>query len=112
MGPSEIDFIELQDNTAGHELFMPEAWGFCEPGDCDRLVKEDQTYPNGKLPINPSGGFASFGEATTAMGLFQVAQGVWQLRGEAGPRQVEGAKTCLLQTLGLGGNGSAIILKK
>ena len=112
MGPGEIDFIELQDNTVAHELFMPEAWGFCEPGGCDRLVEDDQTYPNGKLPINPSGGFASFGEATTAMGLFQVAQGVWQLRGEAGPRQVEGAKTCLLQTLGLGGNGSAIILKK
>jgi acetyl-CoA acetyltransferase len=75
-------------------------------------VEQDQTYPNGKLPINPSGGFASFGEATTAMGLFQVAQGVWQLRRESGPRQVHGAKTCLLETLGLGGNGSAIILKK
>jgi len=111
IGPKEIDFIELQDNTAGHELFMPEAMGFCNPGDCDRLVEEDQTYPNGKLPINPSGGFASFGEATTAMGLFQVAEAVWQLRGEAGPLQVKGAKTCLLQTLGLGGNGSAIILK-
>ena len=111
IGPKEIDFIELQDNTAGHELFMPEAMGFCNPGDCDRLVEEDQTYPNGKLPINPSGGFASFGEATTAMGLFQVAEAVWQLRGEAGPLQVIGAKTCLLQTLGLGGNGSAIILK-
>lgn len=110
--PKEIDFVELQDNCAGHELFMPEALDICEPGECDRLVEQDQTYPNGKLPINPSGGFASFGEATTAMGLFQVAQGVWQLRGEAGPRQVEGAKTCLLQTLGLGGNGSGIILKR
>lgn len=112
LGPTEMSFIELQDNTVGHELFMPEAWGFCEPGGCDRLVEEDQTYPNGKLPINPSGGFASFGEATTAMGLFQVAQGVWQLREQAGSRQVDGAKTCLLQTLGLGGNGSAIILKR
>jgi len=45
------------------------------------------------------------------MGLFQVAEGTSQLRGQAGPRQVEGAKTCLLQTLGLGGNGTAIILK-
>jgi acetyl-CoA acetyltransferase len=112
MAPKEIDFVELQDNCAAHELFMPEAWDICEPGECDRLVEQDQTYPNGKLPINPSGGFASFGEATTAMGLFQVAQGVWQLRGESGPRQVKGAKTGLLQTLGLGGNGSAIILKR
>ena len=110
--PREIDFIELQDNCAGHELFMPEVWDLCGPGECDRLVEEDETYPNGKLPINPSGGFQSFGEATTAMGLFQVAQAVWQLRGEAGPRQVEGAKICLLQTLGLGGNGTAIILEK
>lgn len=111
IGPKEIDFVELQDNSVGQELIFPEVWGMCEPGECDRLVDRDQTYPNGKLPINPSGGFASFGEATTAMGLFQVAEGVWQLRGEAGPRQVEGAKTCLLQTLGLGGNGTAIILK-
>ena len=111
VGPKEISFIELQDNTAGHELFMPESWGICDPGECDGLVEKDETYPNGRLPINPSGGFACFGEATTAMGLFQVAQSVWQLRGEAGARQVEGAKTCLLQTLGLGGNGTAIILK-
>ena len=111
IGPEEIDFIELQDNCVGHELFMPESWGFCEPGECDRLVEQNQTYPNGRLPINPSGGFQCFGEATTAMGLFQVAQAVYQLRGQAGPRQVEGARTCLLQTLGLGGNGSAVILK-
>lgn len=111
IGPKEINFVELQDNSVGQELIFPEVWGMCEPGECDHLVDRDQTYPNGKLPINPSGGFASFGEATTAMGLFQVAEGVWQLRGEAGPRQVGGAQTCLLQTLGLGGNGTAIILK-
>jgi acetyl-CoA acetyltransferase len=111
IGPKEINFIELQDNSVGQELFFPEAWGMAEPGECDRLVDKDQTYPNGKLPINPSGGFASFGEATTAMGVFQVAEGVWQLRGQTGPRQVPGAKVGLLQTLGLGGNGTAIILK-
>lgn len=111
IGPKEIDFVELQDNSVGQEFSLPEAWGLCGPGECDRLVDQDQTYPNGKLPINPSGGFASFGEATTAMGLFQVAEGVSQLRGMAGPRQVKGAKTCLLQTQGLGGNGTAIILK-
>ena len=111
IGPKDIDFIELQDNTATHELMLPELWGMCAPGECDRLVDQDQTYPSGKLPINPSGGFVSFGEATTVMGLFQVAQAVWQLRGEAGPRQVDGAKVGLLQALGLGGNGAATILK-
>jgi acetyl-CoA acetyltransferase len=108
--PKDLDFIEMQDNTAGHELFMPESWGIVEPGECDRLVDANETYPNGKFPVNPSGGFASFGEATTAMGLFQVAQCVYQLRGQAGANQVVGAKTCLAQTLGLGGNGTAAIL--
>jgi acetyl-CoA acetyltransferase len=62
------------------------------------------------MPINPSGGFLSFGEATTAMGVFQVAELVWQLRGAAGARQVPDAKVALGQTRGLGGNGAAVIL--
>jgi acetyl-CoA acetyltransferase len=62
------------------------------------------------LPINPSGGFLSFGEATTAMGVWQVCETTWQLRGQAGARQVPGARAGLCQVLGLEGNGSAIIL--
>ncbi len=112
IGPEDIDFVELQDNTAGHEIYLPECFGLCEPGESNKLVEQKQTYPNGTLPINPSGGFLSFGEATTAMGLFQVNQAVSQLRGIAGKRQVKNTKTCLLQTHGLGGNGGAIILKK
>ena len=68
--------------------------------------------PEGRLPINPSGGFLSFGEATTAMGVFQVCEIAWQLRQQAGARQVPGAKAGLGQTLGLGGNASAVILKR
>lgn len=111
IGPDDISFIELQDNTCYYELAFPEEWGFCEPGEAQSLVDAGETAPNGKLPINPSGGFVSFGEATTAMGVFQIAELTWQLRGQAGGRQVENAKAALAQTNGLGGNATAAILK-
>jgi len=111
-GPKDIDFLELQDNTVYYELSFPEEWGFCEPGEAESLMESGETTPTGKLPINPSGGFQSFGEATTAQGLFQVCEVAWQLRGEAGGRQVPDAKVGLAQTLGLGGNGTAVVLKR
>ncbi|HET9063792.1 MAG TPA: transporter [Candidatus Binatia bacterium] len=108
----DVDFIELQDNTVYYELSFPEDWGFCGPGEAESLLESGETAPNGKLPINPSGGFLSFGEATTAQGIFQVCELVTQLRGEGGGRQVPDAKVGLGQTLGLGGNGAAVILKR
>ncbi len=108
----DIDFIELQDNSVYYELAFPEEWGFCQPGEGERLLERGETLPSGRLPINPSGGFLSFGEATTAMGIWQVCEVTWQLRGQAGPRQVPGAKVGLAQTLGLGSNGSALVLKR
>ena len=111
IGPEGIDLIELQDNTVYYELSFPEEWGFCKPGEAEHLLESGETLPTGKLPINPSGGFISFGEATTAQGLFQICEVGWQLRGDAGGRQVANAKVGLAQTLGLGGNGSASILK-
>jgi acetyl-CoA acetyltransferase len=108
----DVDLIELQDNTVYYELSFPEEWGFCEPGAAESLMERGETTPTGKLPINPSGGFQSFGEATTAQGLFQVCEVAWQLRGEAGGRQVPDAKVGLAQTLGLGGNGTAVVLKR
>jgi len=104
--------IELQDNTVYYELSFPEDWGFCEPGEAESLLESGATAPGGRLPINPSGGFLSFGEATTAQGIFQVCEIASQLRGEAGGRQVPDAKVGLGQTLGLGGNGAAVILKR
>ena len=110
--PEDLDFVELQDNTVYYELAFPEEWGLCEPGEAERLVERGETLPTGKLPINPSGGFQSFGEATTAQGLFQICELGWQLRGEAGERQVPNAKVGLAQTLGLGGNATAAVLKR
>ncbi len=112
MGPEDIDLIELQENIPYYELALPEEWGFWEPGEGEKMLESGETLPTGKTPINPSGGFLSFGEATTAMGVWQVYEVTLQLRGEAGARQVPGAKTGLAQTLGLGPNGSAIVLKR
>jgi len=112
IGPDGIDLIELQDNTVYYELSFPEEWGFCQPGEAEHLLESGQTLPTGRLPINPSGGFISFGEATTAQGLFQICELGWQLRSDATGRQVADAKVGLAQTLGLGGNGTATILKR
>ena len=111
-GPKDLDLVELQDNTVYYELAFPEDWGMCEAGEAESLLEAGETMPTGKMPINPSGGFLSFGEATTAMGVFQVCELTWQLRGEAGKRQVPNAKLGLGQTLGLGGNGTAVVLKR
>jgi len=110
--PSDVDLVELQDNTVFYELCFPEDWGLCKPGEMEHHVARGETLPTGKLPINPSGGFLCFGEATTAMGVFQVCELTWQLRQQAGPRQVPGAKLGLGQTLGLGGNATAVVLKR
>jgi acetyl-CoA acetyltransferase len=110
--PTDVDLVELQDNTVYYELAFPEDWGLCQPGEAEHLLESGETLPTGKLPINPSGGFLCFGEATTAMGVFQICELTWQLRGQAGPRQVPGAQLGLAQTLGLGGNGTAVVLKR
>lgn len=112
VGPRELDLVELQDNTVHYELAFPEEWGLCEPGEAERLLEKGETLPSGRLPINPSGGFLCFGEATTAQGLFQICELAWQLRGECGARQVPGARIGLAQTLGLGGNATATVLKR
>jgi len=112
VAPTELDFVEVQDNTVYYELAFPEDWGLCQPGEAEHLLEAGETLPTGKMPINPSGGFLCFGEATTAMGVFQVCELTWQLRGQAGARQVPGAKVGLAQTLGLGGNGTAVVLKR
>ncbi len=112
MGPEDLSFLELQDNTPYYELCFPEEWGFVEPGQMESLHRAGETTPVGRLPINPSGGFQSFGEATTAQGLFQICEVTWQLRGQAGGRQVPNAKAGLAQVIGLGGNATASILKR
>jgi acetyl-CoA acetyltransferase len=110
--PGDLSLVELQDNTVYYELAFPEEWGLCQPGEAESLVRKGETLPTGRLPINPSGGFLCFGEATTAQGIFQICELGRQLRGEAGARQVPDAKLALSQTIGLGGNATAVVLKR
>jgi acetyl-CoA acetyltransferase len=111
IGPADVDLVELADNTAWHVLAWPEFFGFFEPGQSDWMLDHGELDIGGRLPINPSGGFLSFGEATTAQGVLQVCELAWQLRGEADGHQVPGARIGLSAVLGLGANGASVILK-
>ena len=113
IGPKDLDFVELQDNTVYYELAFPEEWGMCEPGESESLLHAGETLPTGSMPINPSGGFLCFGEATTAQGLSQIWRG-WagNSGGEAGERQVPGARIGMAQSIGLGANGTAAVFKR
>jgi acetyl-CoA acetyltransferase len=111
VGPEDVDLLELPDNSAWHFLHWLELMGFYGPGDADRAIMAGELSLGGKLPVCPSGGFASFGEAVAAQGLAQVCELVWQLRGEAGDRQVEGARVGMSQVYGGGSNSGAVIAK-
>ena len=111
VGPQDIDLVELADNTAWHVLAWPEFFGFFEPGQSDWMLTHGEMNIDGRLPVNPSGGFLSFGEATTAQGVLQVCEVAWQLRGQAQGRQVQGARVGMTAVLGLGANGASVILK-
>ncbi|WP_019877554.1 lipid-transfer protein [Sporichthya polymorpha] len=108
--PADVDVLELADNTAWHVLAWPESFGFVEPGKADWMLERGELTIGGSLPINPSGGFLSFGEATTAQGVLQVCEIAWQLRGQATGRQVPNARVAQTAVLGLGANGASIVL--
>ena len=110
LGPEDMDFVELPDNSSWHELQYLETMGFCAEGEAEKLLDEGTTSLGGDLPVCPSGGFSSFGEATMAQGLLQVVEATWQLRGTAGARQVDGARVAITEVYGAQANNSACIL--
>ncbi|MFT4824431.1 MAG: acetyl-CoA acetyltransferase [Halioglobus sp.] len=112
VGAEDVDILEMADNSAWHLLAWPELFGFVEPGQSDWMLKTDRYSVNGELALNPSGGFLSFGEATTAQAVLQICELVWQLRGEAAGRQVPGAQIGMSAVLGLGANGGSVVLKR
>ncbi|XP_057319332.1 sterol carrier protein 2-like [Microplitis mediator] len=101
--PTDVDVIELHDCFSANELISYEALGLCPPGQAARLIDSGNTTYGGKYVVNPSGGLISKGHPLGATGLAQCAELAWQLRGEAGPRQVPGAKLALQHNIGLGG---------
>jgi len=112
VAPSDLDVIECQDTDAARELLAYEELGLCAPGECGALLSSGDTALGGRLPVNPSGGLLSKGEPLGASGVGQVVELVRQLRGEAGLRQVEGARVALAHTVGRGANAGVAILSR
>jgi acetyl-CoA acetyltransferase len=112
LGPQDIDVAECQDTDAARELLSYEEIGLCRPGGSAALLESGATSLGGRLPVNPSGGLLSKGEPLGASALGQVVELVRQLRGECGPRQVEGARAALSHTVGRGANAGVVILTR
>lgn len=115
VGPGDVDVLEVHDAFTIAELVATEALGLTALGEGAALLASGRTTIGGKQPVNPSGGLLSRGHPVGCTGLAQVAEVVWQLRGEAGQRQVVGARLGLIETLGGGtsgidGNGCVVVI--
>ena len=109
-GPEDIDVLELPDNSSWHYLQYLETCGFCGEGEAEKMLRNGETRIGGKIAVNPSGGFSSFGEALSAQAIWQVTECADQLRERSGERQVANAKVAMAQTYGLMGNSGTTIL--
>ena len=103
IGPEDIDVIELHDCFSVNELLTYEALGLCADGEGGKLIDNGETTYGGRWVVNPSGGLISKGHPLGATGLAQASELIWQLRGTADKRQVDGAKVALQHNIGLGG---------
>jgi len=100
IGAADIDVAEVHDATSFGEIFQAEMLGFCSPGDGGAFVESGETGPGGRIPINTSGGLVSKGHPIAATGLSMIFELARQLRGEAGARQVPGARVALQENGG------------
>jgi acetyl-CoA C-acetyltransferase len=99
-GPEDLDIVELHDCFSIAEICHYENLGLCNKGEGGRLLDEGQTEIGGRIPVNTSGGLLARGDPLGATGLAQIAEIVWQLRGEAAQRQVANPKVGLTHNLG------------
>ena len=106
--PADVDVVELHDCFTIAEIVATEGLGFFEPGSGGTAAEKGWTSLGGKIPVNPSGGLKAKGHPIGATGAAQIAEITTQLRGEAGARQVEGARTGLTHTLG--GNTATVLV--
>ena len=112
VGPDEVDVVELHDCFTANELITYEGLGLTPEGTAEKFIEDgDNTY-GGKVVTNPSGGLLSKGHPLGATGLAQCAELTWQLRGQCGVRQVEGAKVGLQHNIGLGGAAVVTMYRK
>ena len=112
IGPDDISCAEVYDLSTALELDWYEHLGFCAEGDAEALLRSGATTIGGRIPVNPSGGLACFGEAIPAQAIAQVCELTWQLRGQATGRQVEGATAGITINQGLFGHGSSVIVAR
>ena len=105
IGPDDVDVAEVHDAFTIAELLYYEALGFCGKGEAARLLEDGETSIGGRIPVNPSGGLLSKGHPIGATGTAQIVEIVRQLRGQAGNRQVDGAKVGLTHCTGGGISG-------
>ncbi len=112
LGPDDVDVAEVYDLSSALELDWYEHLGFCPRGDAEKLLRDGTTSIGGRLPVNPSGGLGAFGEAVPAQALAQVCELTWQLRGQAGDRQVDGARVGVTINQGLFGHGSSVLVRR
>ncbi len=103
VGPGDVDVVELHDCFSANELITYEGLGLCQEGQAGELIDSGAVTYGGDVVVNPSGGLISKGHPLGATGLAQCAELTWQLRGDAGDRQVTGARVGLQHNLGLGG---------
>ncbi|MDI3260537.1 MAG: lipid-transfer protein [Sinobacteraceae bacterium] len=111
IGPEDVDVAEVYDLSTALELDWIEDLQLCARGAAARLTREGATKIGGRIPVNPSGGLACFGEAVPAQALAQVCELAWQLRAQAGARQVENARVGIAANQGLFGHGACVIVK-
>ena len=111
-GPEDMDVVQAYDTMAPAELWGMEKLGFCKTGEAHRLLREGAFDINGRIPVNTDGGLMARSHPLGATAMGQIYEIVTQLRGEAGPRQVENAKLGLAHSMGAGPNSSVTILKR
>ncbi|MFE7860061.1 lipid-transfer protein [Streptomyces sp. NPDC057403] len=109
IGPEDLSLAEVYDLSTALELQWYEDLGLCGEGEGAKLLREGTTSLGGRIPVNASGGLASFGEAVPAQAIAQVCELTWQLRERAGDRQVAGARVGITANQGLFGHGSSVI---
>ena len=112
IGPEDVSLAEVYDLSTALELDWSEHLGLCPKGEAEALLRSGATAIGGKVPVNPSGGLACFGEAIPAQAIAQVCELTWQLRGQATGRQVEGASVGVTANQGLFGHGSSVIVAR
>jgi len=112
IGPNDIGLAEVYDLSTALELDWYEHLGLCARGEAEALLRSGATTIGGRVPVNPSGGLACFGEAIPAQAIAQVCELNWQLRGQAVGRQVDGATVGITANQGLFGHGSSVIVAR